>query len=117
MLRGIFFVFCLTVTIIVTVEACSTGDSGCKDKLPSKMSSDEDCKKLSTSCSKLSKKCDKELGDAIGSPADAKECKDELGNDAKKKVEKFCKKTCKKCDWVSFLLFIQANVMSWSRAT
>ena len=61
------------------------------------MSSDKECKKLSTSCSKLSNKCDKELGDAIESLADAKKCKDELGNDAKKKVEKFCKITCKKC--------------------
>jgi len=114
MLRGCFFVFCLTVTILLTVEACSTGNSGCKDKLPDKMSSDKSCKNLgNNSCDNLSGNCKQKLGDAIGSTPNATKCKTALGNDAKKKVEKFCKVTCDECDWMGFHRFIQDNVMSW----
>ena len=70
---------------------------GCKDKLPSKMSSDKHCKTLMLSCSKLSKACKQKLGDAMGSFTNAIKCKNALGNDASKEVKKFCKMTCNKC--------------------
>ena len=71
---------------------------GCKDKLPDKMSSDKSCKNLgNNSCDNLSGNCKQKLGDAIGSTPNATKCKTALGNDAKKKVEKFCKVTCDEC--------------------
>ena len=70
---------------------------GCKDQLPSKMTSDSNCKKLKKTCAKLKSKCSSKLGSAIGTSSTAKKCKNKLGSNANKKVRDFCKITCNQC--------------------
>ena len=72
--------------------------AGCKDKLPSKMKKDKNCKKLKKiTCKKLKSKCKKKLGNAIGKSKNAKKCKSNLTGNSKVRVHVFCKLSCKKC--------------------
>ena len=72
---------------------------GCKNKLPGKMISDNNCKALEKTCSNLKNKCTSKLGSALGSsqPWRVSKCKTALGNAQNKKVQSFCKIACKKC--------------------
>ena len=73
--------------------------TGCKDRLPAKMRSDNNCKALEKTCSNLKNKCTSKLGSALGSSKlwRVRKCKTALGNDKDKKVQRFCKLACKKC--------------------
>jgi len=84
------------------------GRASCKDSLPSKMTSNSNCKKLKKTCSNLKNKCSSKLGTAIGSSTTAKKCKSALGSNANKKVREFCKIRCSQCangawgSWTSY---------------
>ena len=72
-------------------------NSGCKDALPGKMTSNSNCKKLKQTCTKLKSKCSKSLASALGSSSNANKCKTALGSAKNKKVNEYCKITCNKC--------------------
>ena len=66
----------------------------CKDDLPTKMTSDKNCKKLRKPCPKLKSHCTKTLGSALGSSAKAKKCRTALKRAKNSKVRNYCQKTC-----------------------
>ena len=70
---------------------------GCKDRLPIKMNTDKNCKRLNKTCSNLKYVCYLRLGSAIGISDYAYKCRYALGYRKNKKVEDFCKKSCHKC--------------------
>lgn len=69
----------------------------CKDSLPSKMTSNSNCKKLKKTCSKLKSKCSSKLGNALGSSNNAAKCKTALGSKKSTKVKSYCPITCGTC--------------------
>jgi len=86
------------MTVLEDSGAFDISRAGCKDQLPSKMTSNSSCRKLKKTCAKLKSSCSKKLQNSLGSSSNANKCKNALGNtNGQKRVREFCKITCKQC--------------------
>ena len=72
-------------------------------RLPKKLSTDKNCKRLKVSCKKLTSKCNVKLGSSLGNSASARKCLKKLSSSQKNtKVKSWCEKSCKECGKLSF---------------
>ena len=72
-------------------------DTGCSDNLPSILSKNRDCKIFKLNCAKLKNKCGSKLETAFRNSKSSKICKKALKGNAQKRVNEFCRKTCRTC--------------------